>query len=70
MATKSTDTCLQKAAENEPIFVLRAQDMLAPGIVREWAKQAAAHGCSQEKVLEAHSLADRMDQWATRKFPD
>jgi hypothetical protein len=70
MATKSTDMCLQKAAEDEPIFVLRAQDMLAPAVVRQWANMAKDHGCSQEKVMEAYALADRMEAWPTRKFPD
>jgi hypothetical protein len=70
MATKSTDTCLQKAAEDEPIFVLRAQDRLAPEIVRQWADRAREFGCPEPKVQEAYSLAARMEQWHTRKFPD
>jgi hypothetical protein len=70
MATKSTDTCLQKAAEDEPIFVLRAQDRLAPTIVRDWATLARDHGCAPAKVQEAFRLADQMEQWPTRKYPD
>ena len=70
MATKSTDTCLQKAAEDEPIFVLRAQDMLAPVIVRQWAMLAKHCGCAEEKVQEAINLAERMEKWPTRKYPD
>jgi hypothetical protein len=70
MATKHTDSCLQKAADDEPIFVLRAQDMLAPGLVRQWANQAKFKGCPPEKVLEAYELADRMERWPTRKLPD
>jgi len=70
MATKHTDTCLEKAADDEPIFVLRAQDMLAPGTVRFWAERAAANGCPPEKVQEAYALAERMEQWPTRKTPD
>lgn len=70
MATKHTDTCLQKAADDEPIVVLRAQDMLAPSLVRQWATEASKHGCGMEKVLEAHALADRMEAWPTRKLPD
>ena len=70
MATKSTDTCLQKAADDEPIFVLRAQDMLAPDLVRDWATRARATGCPSYKCDEALALADRMEAWPKRKYPD
>ncbi len=59
MATKEQgDSCYEKAAPDEPIFVLRAQDFLAPEIVREWAYRAAV---------------DRMEDWQIahkRKVPD
>ena len=71
MATKSMDTCLQKAADDEPIFVLRAQDITAPAIVRMWAEMQKLHPIrAEEKIREALALADRMEQWPTRKFPD
>lgn len=70
MATKHTDTCLQKAADDEPIFVLRAKDKLAPIVVRLWAELAELHGCPKPKVMEAHALAVKMEGWPTRKFPD
>ena len=63
MATKHTDSCLQKAGDDEPIFVLRAQDRIAPMIVRAWAREAQARGCYPEKVEEAHRLADLMLEW-------
>ncbi len=74
MATKEQgDSCYEKAAPDEPIFVLRAQDMLAPEIVREWAYRAAVEGSPREKVDEARRLADRMEDWQIahkRKVPD
>lgn len=71
MATKLTDTCLQKAADDEPIFVLRAQDKLAANLVRNWAQQAAMFlGNESPKVQEAFALADAMDRWPTQKYPD
>jgi hypothetical protein len=70
MATKETDTCLQKAAPTEPIFVLRAQDQTAPDLVREWARRAEALGTPAAKVTEARELAVRMERWPTRKVPD
>jgi hypothetical protein len=33
---ESTTGCLAKAADDEPIFVLRAQDRLAPAAVYNW----------------------------------
>mgnify|MGYP001596414901 CR=1 FL=1 len=62
--------CIAKAADDEPVFVLRAQDRLAPALVRAWASLAREHGCSDEKCNEAVQLARAMEQWPTRKFPD
>lgn len=70
MATKHTDTCLIKAADDEPIFVLRAQDMLAPESVREWANRALKCGLPHAKYEEALALAAKMEQWPNRKMPD
>lgn len=70
MGFKDTDSCLAKVTHDEPIFVLRAQDMLAPELVLEWALRAACHGCSPEKVAEAEACANAMQQWPTRKYPD
>lgn len=70
MATKKNDPCLDKAGDDEPIFVLRAQDKLAPALVRQWADQAAANGCPEPKVQDARQLADRMESWPVRKMPD
>lgn len=70
MATKHTDRCLLKAADDEPIFVLRAQDKLAPEIVRAWAWVAKNNGLPLEKYQEAVELAEQMERWPTRKYPD
>jgi hypothetical protein len=73
MATKHTDTCLQKAGESEPIFVLRAQDQFAPIIVRRWANMAHEAGVPRDKVAEAHRCADAMLEWQEQhgaKRPD
>ncbi len=63
MATKHTDECLKKCGESEPIFVLRAQDQLAPIIVRKWAQLAHQAGAPKAKTQEAHKLADAMEAW-------
>lgn len=73
MATKAQEKiagCFAKAAEDEPLFVLRAQDKLAPIVVKLWAELAAHHGAGLEKVHEAKRLAFEMEQWPNRKYPD
>jgi hypothetical protein len=70
MATKHNSVTLVKARDDEPIFVLRAQDMLAPALVRRWADEAERAGCPAVKVIEARTIADAMERWPTRKLPD
>jgi hypothetical protein len=62
--------CFAKAADDEPVFVLRAQDALAPDLVREWANRAEGYGCPAEKTAGARQLADQMEAWPNRKMPD
>ena len=68
MSFKLTDTCLKKAAEDEPIFVLRAQDKLAPNVVRHWAREAHNYGTPITKVNEAFGLANMMESWQDQNF--
>lgn len=62
--------CLGKAADDEPVFILRGQDVLAPDLVDYWADDAEANGCGPEKVAEARELAAKMRAWPRRKYPD
>ena len=66
----NANSCLNKAKPDEPIFVLRSTDELAPDIVREWARryQELKGGVGmtvrqREKWHEAHELADQMEEW-------
>ena len=64
---------LGKAADDEPVFVLRGNDALAAMTVHYWADLAAAHKSTPEKVVGARAVADQMQSWAeTRgsKVPD
>lgn len=70
MATKLSNTSLAKAADDEPIFVLRATDPLAAETVRHWAAHALYRGVSPIKVQAALDLADEMHAWPTKKLPD
>jgi hypothetical protein len=70
MATKRNgDLCYHKAAEDEEIFVLRAQDILAAGVVRYWADLAERGGTKPEIVSEARECAKRMEAWPFHKHP-
>ncbi|MBW7997488.1 MAG: hypothetical protein FVQ81_13120 [Candidatus Glassbacteria bacterium] len=64
------DKCLEKVNPGEPIFVLRGQDKFAPALVRLWVELAEMHVCNAEKVDEALAIADVMEEWEVRKFPD
>lgn len=66
-------TSFEKADDDEPVFVLRAQDKLAPEIVREWAYRAQCEGAPIAKCDDARRIADAMEQWQIahrRKVPD
>lgn len=72
--------CLGRANDNEPIFVLRGQDRLAPACVRLWADMLEVHANQHytgktrkamvAKAQDARALAHRMEEWPTRKLPD
>jgi hypothetical protein len=73
MRFKSNDSCLAKVADDEPIFVLRAQDKSAPDLIRQWA--ASNHATLADgRFQEAHRIADAMDAWQREtgrgKWPD
>jgi len=82
MSTKHEDDCLLKAGDDEPIFVLRSTDVLAPDIVDEWATRLgicarslplAAQDRAHAKIAEARDLADAMRVWQAEhgaKVPD
>ena len=73
--TKHTSCCIKNAADDEPVFVLRAQDKLAPTLVRLWAQLVMLHEAGgTPKTLRAVELADRMEEWqeatGRAKWPD
>lgn len=60
---------------DEPIFVLRAQDKLAPDVVDYWSTRAAGRDVDQSAVDSASKCADEMDEWQENnpdkvKLPD
>ena len=76
--------CLTKAKDDEPLFVLRANDELAPKIVRAWALDYYNSKCFENHVAnfkwelnasqaakyqEARALADQMEVWLRSRLP-
>lgn len=66
--------CLGRAKDDEPVFILRAQDKFAPLLVKLWAVMVTdATGEATEKSNEALDLARAMEAWQkanTKKVPD
>lgn len=77
-ATLRGEGPLAKAADNEPVFLLRAQDNLSAQLVEMWAIQASVMVPSADdkghtldkKVTEARQIADAMHHWPIKKNPD
>ncbi|HXZ86498.1 MAG TPA: hypothetical protein VEI82_13525 [Myxococcota bacterium] len=67
------DGCFAKAADDEPLFVLRATDKIAPAVVHFWILQAKAAGTPEKKLREAQLLMIEMQKWQIEhgcKVPD
>jgi len=67
---KQARAALQKVHDDEPVFVLRAQDSLAADLVELWAIHARMAGCNNDKVRGAADIAEEMRRWPIRKIPD
>lgn len=61
---------LETIPDDEPLFLVRGQDRLAPGLVRYWAGAANARGCKPSTAQAAYDCADAMERWTPRKFPE
>lgn len=70
-------SCLNRANDDEPLFVLRANDALAPQLVRLWSARyfetklgsSITHELSPlqlTKFRAALALADAMERWRDR----
>lgn len=59
--------------EDEPVFLIRAQDKLAPDIVEVWATGAEEEGAAPNIVEAARGHAEAMREWQEEhgsKIPD
>ena len=66
---------LDRIHPGEPVYVLRAQDLHAPAVIRHWADLAQQRGTPMTKVASARLVAQDMETWASAnrtkvKVPD
>ncbi len=60
---------IPKIGENEPVFILRAQDRLAQGIVEIYKVLAASHESPLAREIDQE--IERFRQWSgPKKMPD
>jgi hypothetical protein len=75
MTTKSDNPTLDRAYDDEPIFVLRSQDMLGPRAVLQWMIEADRRNISPRKLAAAARHLAAMYDWQAEnplmvKWPD
>lgn len=64
------ESCLNKAAVDEPLFVLRGKDVTAGETVRDWTRKRIAAGKNRpgdEQIVEALAIAEAMDAYAAKR---
>ena len=59
-----------KIPHNEPVFLLRAQDVTASAVVRYWASLQSREDGNSEIVEMALAHASLMDDWPVKKIAD
>ncbi len=60
----------KRIPEDEPVFLLRAQDEIAAETVRHWADTLESVGGSIELADKARRWAKVMANWPVKKVPD
>ncbi|MBD3352790.1 MAG: hypothetical protein GF364_14980 [Candidatus Lokiarchaeota archaeon] len=62
-----------KIAEDEPVFLLRAKDQTAPGILMKWATELINRGGDKKMAKMVTDHAVKMVEWQEKngcKLPD
>lgn len=55
--------CLGKAADDEPVFVLRAKDAVSIGLIEQWIRVVEAARGPTEKTREARKVVVEFERW-------
>lgn len=75
MSPAEAQVYLEKVPEDEPVFVLRAQDVYAPSALVAWSGLVGSSNNNQPcsdgsliKVAKARQLAEEMRQWQEKNY--
>ena len=69
LETTDPRSCLSRADDDEPVFVLLGRDVAAARTVRDWCTSrifAGKNKIGDPQIVEALALADAMDAWRAR----
>lgn len=64
------NSCLNRAADDEPIFVLRAHDVTMPAAIDAWIDyriKAGKNMPNDPQIVEATRLAHQAEEWRLRE---
>lgn len=70
MNVADATTYLNKLPDDEPVFVLRGQDLLAPSTIRYWCRLHELHDGDPAKRDNAYETAAELMRWGRKKLPD
>lgn len=70
MTPITTNGTTRLIPDDEPVFLLRGQDIFAATTVRHWASLVVSKGGDPEIARVAREHADKMDAWLKKKAPD
>lgn len=72
----NADSCINRAEDNEPVFVLLARDASTPDLVRQWAlgrmseiQRGYKPISDMDMVTEALRFAFTMEAWRNARKP-
>lgn len=60
---KSAEEFLRSVRPGEPVFILRAQDKIAPDVIDAWLDMAAHHDAPSEKLDDAERILAEFREW-------
>jgi hypothetical protein len=67
---RDPNSCLGKAADDEPVFLLRAHDVAAPAVIEYWVGKRIAlnkNAPDDPKIIESLDIANKMREWQARE---
>ena len=65
-----TNGTLRLIPRDEPVFLIRGQDICAAEAVQAWVQIAKAKGVNEATLRSAKAVAVKMEEWKPKKKPD